>query len=205
MITFDRFTFAGPPRTARHWFVKSAISNGFNRVGGLEEIASDPIQQIEGKVSVTLVRHPLTWLHSMFRKPLTWRFFPNPHLNELTHYISLRGPAHLQNNPDEGFLKLVRDMVIHKGLIKSLFDFYQADVALRVEDLPWGARMFFESIVDAPLPIIEIPRTCADPLMPETVYTRNHTADIDRIDPNRSLRKIICKSEKEFCEKYNYY
>ena len=188
MIHFTDFVFAAPPRTGSTWFVQAAAEVGL-RPGVVnrkhEQFPDDHLQfpQETQGLRVSLVRHPYNWL--------------------MSYYLGLDGGAVNIKEVDvlvdlsreskdlQTFLRrYVNEM---PGTVTRIFDSYQANTILRLEDFPWSPIEFFASL---------------------GVRRRDWSGIEDKAPVNFRkgkqplvhpfLRRDVCGAEEEFCDRYEY-
>lgn len=130
-IRFNTFVFASPPRMASTWFrTACAIADQERNKRG----SHDPFDAQEKMHRVTMVRHPVAWLHSMYYS-----------LNcgttgvRLVDMLSLQGDRICFADFVEWYL------TNEPGLLGRIHQLYAADTVLRVEDLPGCAVEFLRS------------------------------------------------------------
>lgn len=125
MIQFEKFDFAAPPFTAVGTFVMTMLRADFKLYGRKDDIASVPFSGDPGRLRVSLVRHPYSWLHSYYQQ-------------------IIRLPA---TTPQKTFDEFTLDYVQQTpGRISRMFAGYAADTCLRVEDFPMALSEFIESL-----------------------------------------------------------
>lgn len=186
MISYGRFEFASPPRTATTWFLKAADLAGLG--GASKASVHIPPKKDQGARLVSIVRHPYRWLSSYFHA-IGGGIIGIPEIDFF---------GDLVRKTKSRYHDFIFACAENPGCVKRMFDAYPAFTVMRVEDLPWAAIEFFESVV------------------PEYKFTKIHKNsiaqlpkqnqhEIQGIDLTGELTKTIIESEAEFCEKYEYY
>jgi hypothetical protein len=140
--------------------------------------------------SVSIVRHPYTWLQSLYHNQPRRRYYANTHLNQLIHYASITPTF-------SGYARLVAD---NPGWITQAFDFYKSSMVLRLEDFPWAVLEFIESFEssESAFNLIKARVSALEPLEQNYFPTvTTETAD--------TLRGLLVSSEKDFCLRYSYW
>lgn len=127
-IQFNSFVFASPTRTASNWFRTACAVAGMDRnKRGIHE----PFAKGEKLHRVTMVRHPVAWLHSMYYSHnCGWTG------TRLGDMLSAEANRICFAEFVEWYLKN------EPGLVGRIFDLYKADTTIRVEDLPGAAVDF---------------------------------------------------------------
>ena len=179
MIHYDQFSFGAPPRSATSWFIKACTEVG------LPDKPEDFVHNIPTKVEekryiVSTVRHPYDWLRSYFHAVKNMQIKPiypfENHIHAATHNDFVR-----------------RVVLNDPGHICKLFDAYKASTVIRLEDLPWAAVGFFQTL--------GISRHKSEECrsLPKLNVGRNQIEKTDKY-----LRRMLVESEKDFCERYDY-
>jgi len=177
MIDYGKFQFACAPRVGVSWFVKACQLAGL----GPAFVRTHRPTPHNGKHRVSLVRHPVGWLESIYAaRRVGWG---SDFLGKLSHLDTLQQPL-------EGFIWQYLEM---PGEVGKLMLAYEADVILRIEDVPEA----FLSLL-SPMGIGEeffrgirnLGRTHVNPLHPQV---------------GMAQRKRIMESEKELCDGFNYF
>ncbi len=137
MIDCGLFHFACPPRTGSLWFVK-ALGLALPTFQGLSNRhAHSPFDSDsdESVFRVTLVRHPVSWLASVYtaleKRPLT---FDGRWLDD---FVTL-DPLSF-----DGFVRAYLEFM--PGSVGKLYGNYEADSCLRIEDMPHAFVELMES------------------------------------------------------------
>ncbi len=180
MIDYEIFRFASPPRTANTWFRKVMAEAGLGAMSAhYQHVPCPP----GGALVVTMVRHPVVWLTS--------------------YYLHVKG-GHVGVSDVDRFAPLARQsanldafLLAYLGTIPGavgwMFDAYDANTVLRVEDLPWAILSLLEaSGVD------DATAMRASSLPPQNVYKGTVPKVSSRI------QRAIIGAEKQFCEEYGY-
>lgn len=132
-IDFGLFRLSAPPRTGMGWMIPALVRCGIKTIGGTNYPFTPPSQD-PSRITVSLVRHPCTWLES-FHEHWRGRFFEHFPLCSISE---VRGES-----PDE----FARSIAIsHPGAVWKLYQSYNADVCLKVEDMPWALFTLLESL-----------------------------------------------------------
>ncbi len=185
MIQYADFSFAGPPRTGRRWFVAAAEKVGLKILEPVHCVDKLPPADHQG-ISVSIVRHPFDWLVSLYQNQPTFRYYDNTVLNQIIHLASVS-----QSFPH--FIKSVQDW---PGTVGRIFDAYRATTILRLEDFPWSPIEFFQSL-DCP----EDKVMWLKNFQPQSA-SAEHKVPQDR---QVELKRAIVKSERRFCESYDFF
>lgn len=181
MIKYKQFVFAAPPRTATTWFMKAAQDLGLG--DGSKSHVHDPAPRDWNGLVVSMVRHPYDWLYS--------------------YYYALQGGAIGVDAVDGPFVYIARESTSvdrfirlylkrKAGAVGEMFNTYNASTVLRVEDLPYGAGEFFESL--------GVPSWSATMMLPAQ-NTYNGVTDA----PNKKQRKAVVAAERALCQQYEYF
>lgn len=185
-IRFNNFVFAAPPRMASTWFrTACAIADQERPKRG----SHDPFSAQEKMHRVTLVRHPVAWLSSMYYA-----------LNcgttgvRLVDMLSLQGDRICFAEFAEWYL------LNEPGLVGRICGLYKADTTLRVEDLPSAAVAFFRSmgVGEAALASIAAmpPVNCWTGLPPQKMTAGQPIS--------AELRARIMAAESAYCSQWGY-
>lgn len=194
MIDFKDFQFACPPRTGTLWALKAMATVDFSKYHFIhsrkntdnlvrETHVPFPKTNNQNKIKVSLVRHPCDWLTSYY---LNW--------NKMELGTCF---ASLEFNPlfRTSFIDFVQDYLYRaKGAVGRLYNKYQADTCLRIEDCPWAMLEFLscykELSNDVANEIVKLPKQNISPTTVEW-------------DPK--LHKRVMEVEKELTERYDYH
>jgi len=133
MIQYGLFTFACPPHTAADWFIRAAQSIGLGP--GFRFHAYEQFHGTDhDRLRVSLVRHPCSWLGECWLSLQKGEIESNH-----TGYFSML--------PKETFQQFVQSYLAKDpGSISRLYNRYEANTYLRVEDLPWAFLELAESL-----------------------------------------------------------
>lgn len=180
MIEYEQFCFAAPPRTASLWFRTAA------RICGLTELNVDDGYHtfgITGKLKVSIVRHPFDWLCSCYSSLQAGTLDPDNivAIGELNYQSTLE-------------VFLYDYLAMCPGHIKKLFDFYQANSVMRVEDLP-GAFLELATTLGVDRKWRYV--ICDLPALNCSAY--------NSYDLPKGMLEAVVKAEKELCETYDYW
>lgn len=178
MITFQHFAFAAPPRTGSTWFLQAATIMGFE--GATKTNLHIPFPDDWRGFSLSLVRHPADWLVSYFES-LQGGKIGVPAVDALANHYKLNDVrssirSFLETEPDK---------------LTQVFDAYRADTVLKMEDYPWNAIEFFQSIGC---------KNALDLRGLDKQNGRKHKTTIPR-----SLLGAILEHEPELSERYEYF
>lgn len=192
MIDFGVFQLATLPRTAAKWFCDAASVCGFVPQGYHFSPCLPPPKGHNGLV-ISIVRHPLNWLASF---------------HAAASADSQRHPFSDYNGTDAHDLYAAACAIrlVNRGLnfeefadlfsrqredLWRLHSLYQASVVLRLEDFPWCAIEFFESLTG---------KSCRHiaQLSPTNSLPREPLV-------NQALRDRVVAAESEYCSRYNYW
>lgn len=173
MLEFVDFSFAAPPRCGAAWFARAAERAGLTPAPA------------GATFSVTLVRHPFTWLQSFYAAEV-WR---RPGLPAaLTPLCEI---AKQSVNMEVFFRNY---FLIPPGAVTAVYGAYPAHAALRMEDFPWNVWEFFVSLGASETEAREATR--GGPTNPG-VY--RPLAD------DKALRRRVVAAEPALCDLYEYY
>jgi len=181
------FEFAAPPRTGVSWFIQACREAGLEIFLNEHSVSTSFLpwkeQAAKDVLRVSLVRHPCDWLRSVFDS-----------FNVERENVGLKHFLHREfyGSPHESFDKFVSWYLETKsGLISRIFDSYQADNRMRLEDMPWALVELLESFgVDQK----NLDRVTN---LPPWVLPRSEWRS--------DLRQQVIESEIEFCRNLDYY
>ncbi len=181
MIDFGDFRFSAPPRTGTTWFLSAAQEAGFGEHQKTK--VHEPFPPQAGKsIRVTLVREPCAWLQSYYTS-----IWPGKIGVEFVDLFSEFGKM------DQRFTAFCRDYLqFAPGSVGKMFKYYNADVCLKIEDMPWAFIQFLET-----LGISKKRRESFISMGP-----RNPSRDIVRWSP--SLKQKARSAEKWMIDYYDY-
>ena len=132
MIDYGIFQFASPPRTATTWFRKVAFRAGLGErsAAGIHT----PHEPRGDVLRVSVVRHPADWLRSYYTT------IQGGHVGVgcVDKFMALAKGSYCLNDFLAGYLFKM------PGAVGWMFDAYNADTILRVEDLPWAMQSILE-------------------------------------------------------------
>jgi len=177
MIQYNLFTFACPPHTAADWFIKASQSIGLGP--GFRHHAYEQFQgTAHSQLRVSLVRHPCSWLGECW---LSLR--KNEVESNHTGYFSML--------PKDTFHQFVQGYLAKDpGSISRLYNRYEADTCIRVEDLPWAFLELAESL-GVPEVMLSKARRLVPPV--QAVQLPDH------------LHRQVIDAEREVVESYDYW
>ncbi len=179
MIRYEGFCFACPPRTGTGWLVKAAQLAGLGP--GFRKHAHAVFNGTEdGVLRVSLVRDPRDWLQSCYTSIVK----KEPDSKLLGRFNSL---------PRDSFDEWIEAYLDDPELsVTGMFDSYQADTVMRIEDQPWAFLELLESVgVD------EEYRKIAKQCPPQNV-------SVELPPWNLRLRDEVGEKESSIMEKYEY-
>lgn len=181
MIDYGPFAFCAPPRTGTTWFIKAAYEAGLGSAPKTR-IHTPPTSSYNGLV-VSLVRHPYHWLESIYYG-LEGGFIG---VQQVDKYASIARQS-------EDFADFVnRCIEEHPKGISQAFDSYRANSVLRLEDFPWAAVEFFESI-----------GAKKDKLEKVAKLPPQNARKGEPVFLNKKLKDLVVQAEKDLYERYNY-
>lgn len=179
MIEYPDFQFAAPPRTGSTWFVKACYLAGFGEKQRTHSHAPPPIDY-NGFV-VSLVRNPTDWLVSYFMT-LEGGKVGVPQVDILSNcYV-----------PGDLLLSIRKFLKMPKNILSTMFDRYQANTVMKLEDFPWAPLEFFMSLgyKEKDDQIRKMP---AQNVRYGIAYSVSW-----------EIRQRIIEHEKDMCERYDY-
>ncbi len=180
MIRYPIFDFAAPPRTGVSWFLAAAQLAGLGP--GFRHGAHVPFSgSVRRGFRVSLVRHPCDWLASCYAV----RASRGPSSNGMA----------FANCLDLGsFDEFVRSYLRKRpGAVGRLYNEYEADARLRIEDVPWSFIELMESFGI----IKEMREKCVK------LGRRSATPDWNpRWDGG--MRRAVLGAERETCDAHEY-
>lgn len=142
------------------------------------------LKEHQVSIKASIVRHPFKWLQSIYLNPPTVRYYSNSMLNRIIHF------RHISTSPFD-FFERVTEI---PNTISTVFDWYEADTVMRFEDFPWAPVEFFKSFIDYPTSV---------QLPPKTNESLQFMGFSPAIEKELSLK--VVRSNKEFCERYDYF
>lgn len=181
MIEYKNFSFAAPPRTGSTSFLSMANLVGLGERQKTK--AHIPPPNNYGGFVVSMVRHPFDFL--------------------ISYFLALRGGAtgvdcvdvftfaRHHDSPESFIRRYLRDI---PGQVGKMFDIYQANSIIRLEDLPLAAEEFFESV--------GVPSSTAK--MVSLITPQNARKGQPHI-VDKKLRRAVVEAEKDFCDRYEYF
>jgi hypothetical protein len=182
IIDYGLFEFAAPPRTGTHWFTEAVHRAGFKHVPPYTAHIPFPKKRDKEILRVSLVRNPVSWLESCYTV-LKKGLWMSHKLDEFRCLDCTTFDRFIR-----GYIKFL------PGSVGKLFNEYQADSCLRIEDMPWALLELFRS-----LGVPKSMRITIVGLMPQN--TTNHY-DV-KYKPH--LRQMVVDVERELMEAYDYY
>ena len=180
MVTYKRFAFASPPRTATTWFLQAVSEIGLGE-GSKTKVHLPPPNDWNGYL-VSFIRHPFDWLCSYYTA-LSGGHVGVPAVDQFS------AAAKRCDNAGQ-FIKWVA--MSNPGAVGRMFKSYRASTILRVEDLPWCALEFFESVGADKKKIKEV-----------ASLPPHNTTKVLPILPKK-IKRMIMESEQDFCLEYDY-
>ena len=178
MIQLDHFAFATPPRTGSTWFIQACSEMGLS--GATKTNLHIPFPAAWKGFSVSLIRNPADWLVSYFDSLRGGRIGV-PAVDLFADYYS-------PNNLEQSVNNYLKSCL---GMIGKMFDSYQADTVMKLEDFPWAPIEFFQSL------------GCKRCLDLKTHPPQNGRKQKTQLSLN--LRKKILEHESEWCGQNEYY
>lgn len=177
MIDYPQFSFAAPPCVYSHWFVFVAGSAGLRPARHFPTQLVPPLPN-HGKFVVSIVRHPLTWLHSYFEnmKGKETRIPEVDVFRDCYQGSQNRFPIFV-----DAYLKKC------PGAVSRLYQAYHSSNVMRVEDFPNAAADFLESFGHV------------------TDCRRFAFGDSCGWMHDRDIRRAVVNAEFDFCCDYEYY
>jgi len=177
MIDYGLFVFAAPPRTATSWFIKAAQLSGLG-YGSVQQ-SHLPFNETD-KWKVSLVRHPCDWLASKWAS--RFECSDNGFPLEIP-----KGHGFCFDTFIERYLESV------PGAVGQMYNKYEADIVLRVEDLPWA--------------LVELLRTFDVGLPYQTMCAKLHRVNASSLIPrwDNRLREQVREAEREVMDVYEYF
>ncbi len=182
MIDYGIFQFASPPRTATTWFRKVAFRAG---LGEMSAAGIHTPHEPRGDVlRVSVVRHPADWLRS--------------------YYTTIQG-GHVGVGCVDKFMNLAKrsdclnDFLVSylaelPGAVGWMFDAYNADTILKIEDLPWAMQGVLEGA--------GVKRSQAHKAI--EISPQNVSRGVMPI-MSPILRRDVVAAEADFCSEYEYW
>lgn len=181
-INYRLFEFACPPRTGTCWFLKASQLAGLGTGFGRQARVPFAKENDGSVLQVSLVRNPCDWLRSCWCGVTTGRIDRR----------RLGFVAGLDFGSFDGFVRSYLEGQ-RPGAVGRLYDGYEADVRLRIEDMPWACIELFDSLgVPGEL------RYLIKRLKPQRVSANPPACSND-------LRRRILESEKELCRDCDYF
>ena len=177
---FGLFQFASPPRTATTWIRQAAHEAGL-QINRRTEVHF-PHADDHSALRLTCVRNPCDWVRSYYDEIYPGKI-------EVNTVDDLCTDKELHSFDD-----FVRHLLMKPGSVSAMFESYKADVAIRVEDLPWAFVEFLESL--------GVPSVMAGRCV--RINPMNVQLDRKRSVWNPSLKTRFMASEIEFLERYEY-
>ena len=185
-----KFAFAAPPRTATTWFLKACSDLEIGH-GTKTNLHIPPPEGWDGYL-ISLVRHPYDWLASYYLA-LEGGVIGVQCVDTFAIYARtcMHGCLYMKGGVYNFIKTCVND---RPGKIGEMFDAYRASTVIKMEDLPWAAVEFFASlgIKRRKLKVIQ------------NMNPQNSRKGHPHI-PDEKLRKSVVRSERDFCERYEYY
>lgn len=180
MIDYYHFDYASPPRTATTWFMNAAFQVGLIR--GYHPDVHIPWQCERGyQLRITTVRHPCAWLASYFAA-----IYPG--------HVGVPCVDQFAKLPAFDFDNFVRGYLYHMpGAVWQMFQAYEADSYIRIEDLPDAAIELFRAC--------GLSRSACQQCRNLPPQNRN-----GRVLPRWSLVLFdrVCEAEQEMIEYFDY-
>lgn len=183
------FEFAAPPRTGVSWFVRACREAGLEMFPDEHSISASFLswkeQAAKDILRVSLIRHPCDWLRSVFDSFDVLR--ENVGLKRFRYHEFADSPY---GSFDEF---VVQYLETKSGLIGQIFDSYQANTRMRLEDMPWALVELLESFGVKQKSLDRVAN-----LPPQAGV-------LSRSEWRSDLRQQVMESEIEFCQNLDYY
>ncbi len=185
-IDYKLFHFAAPPRTGAPWFIKAAQLAGLGH--GFIDQALMQFDCRDGEhLRVSLVSHPVTWLHDCYMGLRTEGTTNGRDAAALSDFVDL---SLLR------FDRFVRDYLDKvPGAVSKLFWSYGsgADTVLRAGDLPWAFLELLESLrVPKAMRVIVLKLGTAAPVGSEPLL-------------DKGLKRAVIAADCKVFDHYDYY
>ena len=189
LLLSKMFEFATPPRTGVSWFVRACREAGLEMFPDEYSISASFLpwkeQTAKDILRVSLIRHPCDWLRSVFDSFNVER--ENAGLKRFRYHEFADSPY---GSFDEF---VVQYLETKSGLIGQIFDSYQADTRMRLEDMPWALVELLESF--------GVKQKSLDRVIDLPPREKSQSCSRWRSD----LRQRVMESEIEFCRNLDYY
>lgn len=195
-FTQEYFGFAAPCNVGALWFVKNLQAN-LPLVGIPASEIDCPFPLDYNKYALSIVRHPFDWLSEFYqRRPQ--KASRNKHIYEL-RCVTTRVRS---------FTNFIEVCAKNKGCVANVFDAYKTTSVIRYEDIPWAVVEFLQTlgfseeqskaVLKEYLPFqLTINDSVEEP---QAFYEEKlSSSELKR------LRSLITNSERDYCERYNYY
>jgi len=170
-IDYGPFEFATAPGTGAEWFTSAMSACGMLRASVNDAVVGFDGES-NGKLRVSMVRHPLSWLRALWEGKIVCPFSGSG-LLDCDH----RGFS---------FREFVGKNAMHcEGRLSELVLSYRANSFLRLEDLPDAFHDLMEAVgVDSrKMPLPPVPDALVSRgMLPADTYTRLIEAERDLID-----------------------
>ena len=179
MIEYNLFQFAAPPSTGVAWFVQTAQLAGMGPGFGHHAHVPFPTRNKGRRLRVSLVRRPCDWLASVYRTVKR----DGPRSNHIGLFHSL------DYDNFDAFIRSYLSRI--PGEVGRLYNRYEADTYLRIEDMP-GA--FIELMESLEVNFLLMENCWRVPKIIDTL-----------VEWNPNLRRLVRETEKETYDAYDYY
>ena len=178
MIEFPNFIFSCPPCCGADWFINTTRVVGLDcwYLGSIHSPCTNP-----SKYYTSIVRHPYSWLKDFY--------FSTKH----AFVDTLELPEIARR--EKTFESFIRCVTRREDAVKSIFDLHAANSVMRFEDMPWAFLEFLESV--GVVGEGEAVTISTPPL--------GYSAIILDGGNETELQDLVLKSERQFCEAYNYF
>ena len=131
-VNYGLFQFASPPRTATRWISEAAHMAGLRQIGsGDVHVPHSPDPSI---VKLTCIRDPIRWVESFYDE-----IYPGKIGVESVDSLH---PEKYAYSLDD----FIGSLIDRPRSVTRMFETYNADVAIKVEELPWSFIEFLESV-----------------------------------------------------------
>ena len=182
MVEFPNFIFSCPPCCGADWFLQVARSVGLDswHIGSIHTPCSQPT-----KYYTSIVRHPYSWLKDFYfsSKNSMIGAILDQNISEIVHY-------------EKEFPSFLRRVSKTEDVVWNIFARHSATTVMRFEDMPYALIEFLDSIIE----FEEKENSEMSIPNPPNVGFSGILIDADE----KELQSLVLKSEKRFCDSYNY-
>jgi predicted Zn-dependent protease with MMP-like domain len=182
-------SFAAPPRCASTWMLNAFSACGERDGSERNSFAKHQRDTEPSRIKITTVRNPFEWLVSF------WQVVDGPTtINEVDAIFEHKLKA---ANFPEFVEAIVED---ERDLIPEMFDSYNGDIVLRVEDLPWA---FDEMLTTFGVRGVEDKWT--DEMDSRINVCPRKLKTVAAVDKKDVQRRALFDRHREFYERYEYF